>query len=73
MEFPAPHAPAPSHAEVRATLSVQVGAANEAYARSVGKTADSLTDAEKKLAFNVVFFLGVSFYFPTSFQYTTRR
>ena len=32
-------------------LSVQVGAANEAYARSVGKTADQLTDAEKKLAF----------------------
>ncbi|MGC4086213.1 MAG: hypothetical protein QM736_29840 [Vicinamibacterales bacterium] len=32
-------------------LSVQVGAANEAYAKSVGKTADNLTDAEKKLAF----------------------
>lgn len=30
-------------------------------------------NAEKKLAFNVVFFLGVSFYFPTTFQYTTRR
>jgi len=29
--------------------------------------------ADKKLAFNVVFFLGVSFYFPTTFQYTTRR
>lgn len=29
--------------------------------------------ATKKLAFNVVFFLGVSFYFPTTFQYTTRR
>jgi outer membrane beta-barrel protein len=28
---------------------------------------------DKKLAFNVVFFLGVSFYFPTTFQYTTRR
>jgi hypothetical protein len=27
----------------------------------------------KKVAFNVVFFLGVSFYFPTTFQYTTRR
>jgi hypothetical protein len=31
------------------------------------------SNAEKKLAFNVVFFLGVSFYFPTTFQYTTRR
>ncbi|MDC0669496.1 outer membrane beta-barrel domain-containing protein [Nannocystis radixulma] len=30
-------------------------------------------NAVKKLAFNVVFFLGLSFYFPTSFQYTTRR
>ena len=30
-------------------------------------------NAEKKLAFNVVFFLGVSLYFPTTFQYTTRR
>lgn len=30
-------------------------------------------NAQKKLAFNVVFFLGVSFYFPTTFQYTTRR
>lgn len=30
-------------------------------------------NATKKLAFNVVFFLGVSFYFPTTFQYTTRR
>ncbi len=29
--------------------------------------------ADKKLAFNVVFFLGVSLYFPTTFQYTTRR
>jgi len=29
--------------------------------------------ATKKVAFNVVFFLGVSFYFPTTFQYTTRR
>lgn len=29
--------------------------------------------ADKKVAFNVVFFLGVSFYFPTTFQYTTRR
>lgn len=29
--------------------------------------------AVKKLAFNVVFFLGLSFYFPTTFQYTTRR
>ncbi len=29
--------------------------------------------ADKKIAFNVVFFLGVSFYFPTTFQYTTRR
>lgn len=32
-------------------LSVKVGEANDKYARSVGKTADSLTDAEKKLAF----------------------
>jgi hypothetical protein len=32
-------------------LSVKVGEANEKYARSIGKTADSLTDAEKKLAF----------------------
>lgn len=30
-------------------------------------------NAVKKLAFNVVFFLGLSFYFPTTFQYTTRR
>lgn len=30
-------------------------------------------NAVKKVAFNVVFFLGVSFYFPTTFQYTTRR
>lgn len=29
--------------------------------------------AVPKLAFNVVFFLGLSFYFPTTFQYTTRR
>jgi len=29
--------------------------------------------ADKKIAFNVVFFLGVSLYFPTTFQYTTRR
>lgn len=29
--------------------------------------------AIKKVAFNVVFFLGLSFYFPTTFQYTTRR
>lgn len=29
--------------------------------------------AVKKIAFNVVFFLGLSFYFPTTFQYTTRR
>lgn len=29
--------------------------------------------AVKSLAFNVVFFLGLSFYFPTTFQYTTRR
>lgn len=29
--------------------------------------------APTKLAFNVVFFLGLSFYFPTTFQYTTRR
>ena len=35
--------------------------------------ANAKSAAEKKLAFNVVFFLGVSFYFPTSFQYTTRR
>lgn len=36
--------------------------------------ADAAKDAAvKKLAFNVVFFLGLSFYFPTSFQYTTRR
>jgi outer membrane beta-barrel protein len=35
---------------------------------------DAAKDAAvKKLAFNVVFFLGVSFYFPTTFQYTTRR
>ncbi len=32
-------------------LSVKVGAANEAYARSLGKSADALTDAEKKQAF----------------------
>ncbi len=37
-------------------------------------SADAAKDnAVKKVAFNVVFFLGVSFYFPTSFQYTTRR
>ncbi|MDC0722941.1 outer membrane beta-barrel domain-containing protein [Nannocystis bainbridge] len=37
-------------------------------------SADAAKDAAvKKLAFNVVFFLGLSFYFPTSFQYTTRR
>ncbi|WP_434427520.1 outer membrane beta-barrel domain-containing protein [Nannocystis pusilla] len=36
--------------------------------------ADAAKDAAvKKLAFNVVFFLGLSFYFPTTFQYTTRR
>jgi outer membrane beta-barrel protein len=36
--------------------------------------ADAAKDAAvKKVAFNVVFFLGVSFYFPTTFQYTTRR
>lgn len=36
--------------------------------------ADAAKDnAVKKVAFNVVFFLGVSFYFPTTFQYTTRR
>jgi outer membrane beta-barrel protein len=35
---------------------------------------DAAKDAAvKKLAFNVVFFLGLSFYFPTTFQYTTRR
>lgn len=32
-------------------LTVKVGEANEAYARSIGKTASQLTDAEKKLAF----------------------
>ncbi len=37
-------------------------------------SADAAKDnAIKKVAFNVVFFLGVSFYFPTTFQYTTRR
>lgn len=35
---------------------------------------DAAKDAAiKKVAFNVVFFLGLSFYFPTTFQYTTRR
>jgi outer membrane beta-barrel protein len=29
--------------------------------------------ADFEVAFNVVFFLGVSFYFPTSFEYTTPR
>lgn len=32
-------------------LTVKVGEANEAYARSLGKTSGELTDAEKKLAF----------------------
>ncbi len=32
-------------------LSVKVGEANEAYAAKLGKTADQLTDAEKKMAF----------------------
>lgn len=32
-------------------LSVKVGEANEAYARSLGKSADALSDAEKKQAF----------------------
>ena len=32
-------------------LTVKVGAANEAYARSLGKTAEGLTDSEKKMAF----------------------
>jgi hypothetical protein len=32
-------------------LTVKVGEANEAYARKLGKTADALTDGEKKLAF----------------------
>lgn len=32
-------------------LSVKVGEANEAYARSLGKSADALTEAEKKTAF----------------------
>src|SRR5690606_14115048 len=32
-------------------LSVKVGEANEAYARALGKTADALTDAERKQAF----------------------
>ena len=40
---------------------------------SYDDAATAKSNAEKKLAFNVVFFLGVSFYFPTSFQYTTRR
>ena len=40
---------------------------------SLDDPANAKSNAEKKLAFNVVFFLGVSFYFPTSFQYTTRR
>ena len=35
--------------------------------------ADAKKAADKKLAFNVVFFLGVSLYFPTTFQYSTRR
>jgi outer membrane beta-barrel protein len=35
--------------------------------------ADAKKQADKKLAFNVVFFLGVSLYFPTTFQYSTRR
>lgn len=34
-------------------LSVKVGEANEAYAKSLGKTAEQLTDAEKKMAFFV--------------------
>lgn len=32
-------------------LTVKVGEANEAYAAKLGKTAESLTDAEKKMAF----------------------
>jgi hypothetical protein len=32
-------------------LTVKVGEANEAYARSLGKTASQLTDAEQKMAF----------------------
>lgn len=40
---------------------------------SYDDAATAKSNAEKKLAFNVVFFLGVSFYFPTTFQYTTRR
>lgn len=32
-------------------LTVKVGEANEAYARKLGKSADALTDGEKKLAF----------------------
>lgn len=32
-------------------LTVKVGEANEAYAAKLGKTADQLTDAEKKMAF----------------------
>ncbi len=32
-------------------LSVKVGEANEAYAAKLGKTADALTEAEKKMAF----------------------
>jgi len=35
--------------------------------------ADAKKQADKKLVFNVVFFLGVSLYFPTTFQYSTRR
>jgi hypothetical protein len=40
---------------------------------SLDDAANAKSNADKKLAFNVVFFLGVSFYFPTTFQYTTRR
>ena len=36
--------------------------------------ADAAKDAaDKTLAFNTVIFFGVSFYFPTTFEYTTRR
>ncbi len=34
-------------------LTVKVGEANEAYAKSIGKTASQLTDAESKMAFYV--------------------
>ena len=35
--------------------------------------ANAKSEAQGTLAFNVVVFLGVSFYIPTTFEYTTRR